>query len=532
MKFSKLTIGPRLYLGFSLPVFLLVVIVGIALLNMGTIHEDVERIVKVNNVRAEKASEMGEWVRENSIYLRNIILTKDPETRKGEKRRIEEARAKYGEAFRKVEEMTAKDDAKGHEIIARVKGLQETARGLNNKVVELGLANRDNEALELLNKEARPAVRKWIEGTTELIKHQEARSQRRYDQSVKTYASSKAYMLTIGGIALFLAGLVSFLITRSITGPVSRVAAGLREGAEQVASASSQVASASQSLAEGASEQAAGLEETSSSIEEMTSMTRRNADNSNQANTMMAETGRVVEEANHSMKDLTQSMNEISAASEETAKIIKTIDEIAFQTNLLALNAAVEAARAGEAGAGFAVVADEVRNLAMRAAEAAKNTANMIEGTVKKIKNGSDIVSRTNEAFARVASGAQKIGGLVGEISAASNEQAQGIEQINKAVAEMDKVTQQNAACAEESAAAAQEMSAQAETMRGFVGQLAALVGGGNGREAMPVGELKKTGRPGGKLPGKFVPKASALKVGGATPEQVIPLGEGDFKQF
>jgi methyl-accepting chemotaxis protein len=209
----------------------------------------------------------------------------------------------------------------------------------------------------------------------------------------------------------------------------------------------------------------------------MASMTRQNADHADQANHLMIETGQVVEEANSAMKELTQSMTEITQASEETGKIIKTIDEIAFQTNLLALNAAVEAARAGEAGAGFAVVADEVRNLAMRASDAAKNTANLIEGSVKRIKSGSEIVARTNDAFVKVATGAKKVSELVGEIAAASREQAQGIEQINKAVTEMDKVVQKNASSAEESASAAKEMNAEADTMKGFVNELASLVG-------------------------------------------------------
>ncbi len=175
-------------------------------------------------------------------------------------------------------------------------------------------------------------------------------------------------------------------------------------------------------------------------------------------------------------------MQEISKASEETSKIIKTIDEIAFQTNLLALNAAVEAARAGEAGAGFAVVADEVRNLAMRAAEAAKNTAALIEGTVKKVSDGTSLVKTTSDAFKEVAGSAAKVGELVGEIAAASTEQAQGIEQVNIAVTEMDKVTQQNAATAEESASASEELNAQAEEMKSFVADLAAMVGGNSSR--------------------------------------------------
>ena len=163
-------------------------------------------------------------------------------------------------------------------------------------------------------------------------------------------------------------------------------------------------------------------------------MTKQNAESANQANNLMSKANQVIGNANNSMTELTTSMEEISKASEETQKIIKTIDEIAFQTNLLALNAAVEAARAGEAGAGFAVVADEVRNLALRAAEAAKNTADLIEGTVKRVKDGSEIVTKTNEAFTEVATSASKVGELVGEIAAASNEQAEGIDQVNKAL--------------------------------------------------------------------------------------------------
>ena len=207
-------------------------------------------------------------------------------------------------------------------------------------------------------------------------------------------------------------------------------------------------------VAEGASEQAASVEETSSSLEEIASMTKQNADNALRVNQLVEETREVVDRANKAMQEMTGSMSEISAASSETGKIIKTIDEIAFQTNLLALNAAVEAARAGEAGMGFAVVADEVRNLAQRAAEAAGNTADLIEGTVKKIQVGSELLNKTHEIFQQVAERSHHMGELVSEITAASQEQARGIEQVNVAVAQMDKVIQQNAAGAEELAAA------------------------------------------------------------------------------
>lgn len=339
----------------------------------------------------------------------------------------------------------------------------------------------------------------------------------------------------IGGLALALLVVVlaaSLIFTRRcISRPVTRIVSGLNDGAEQVASAAAQISSSSQLLAEGASEQAASIEETSASLEEMASMTHRNADNARQADRLMKETRKVVAQANESMSQMCRSMDDIAKASEETSKIVKTIDEIAFQTNLLALNAAVEAARAGEAGAGFAVVADEVRNLAMRAADAARNTASLIEQTVKKVKDGSVLMSATNSAFGQVAQSADKVGDLVGEIAAASEEQAEGAEQVNKAVSEMDKVTQQNAAGAEESASASEEMSAQAATMKAMVDDLMALVGGASRREA--AASPKKVER------NRSTPfrdprprKRQGAEGRPQKPEEAILLEEADFKDF
>ncbi|MBI9078033.1 MAG: methyl-accepting chemotaxis protein [Desulfatibacillum sp.] len=357
----------------------------------------------------------------------------------------------------------------------------------------------------------------------------------------EAFAASNALRWIIGGIAVITLAVVivvALLITRSITKPINRIIEGLNEGAEQVSSASGQVSSASQSLAEGASEQAASLEETSSSLEEMASMTRQNADNASQADALMQEAGSVVTRANASMGDLTRSIREISQASEETSKIIKTIDEIAFQTNLLALNAAVEAARAGEAGAGFAVVADEVRNLAMRAAEAAKNTAALIEGTVKKVSDGRDLVDKTNQAFQEVASSAGKVGELVGEIAAASKEQAQGIDQVNKAVTEMDRVTQQNAANAEESASASEEMNAQALQMKEIVEDLVAIVGGarngsapGHATHSRTTSAMKTAKPPQAVREHKATAKINA-PVQEASPDRIIPMDDEDFADF
>ncbi len=313
--------------------------------------------------------------------------------------------------------------------------------------------------------------------------------------------------ILLGGLLLF-SGLCALLV-RAITRPINRAIAGLSEVAEQVGASSGQVSNTSRELAEDASRQASAIEETSSSLEEMASMTRQNAENAEQANRLMAEAAQTISQANKCMEGLTASMGEISKASEQTQKIIKTIDEVAFQTNLLALNAAVEAARAGEAGAGFAVVADEVRNLARRAADAAKDTAALIEATVKTVKGGAGLVDKTHLEFGRVSQSVSKVGELVGEITAASQEQSQGIGQVNRAVAEMDKVIQKNASNAEESAAASCEMSTRAEQMKEYVNGLAGLINGaGAGTFTRARDDGKRPGAPGASMAGE-APKRS-----------------------
>lgn len=290
--------------------------------------------------------------------------------------------------------------------------------------------------------------------------------------------NSETIMAALSVGVLIFGVIYAITLIRQITIPLHRAISEINMGAVQIAEASRQIAESSQVLAEGASEQAASLEESSSALEEVTSMAKQNAENAGQANVLMQETGKVVLEANNSMADLTKAMANVNSASEDTFKIIKTIDEIAFQTNLLALNAAVEAARAGEAGAGFAVVADEVRNLAMRAAEAAKSTSTLIEGTVKQVQESTTLLTATNSAFASVSDKSNKVSHLINEIASASQEQSHGVDQINNAVTEMDSVTQQNAASAEESASASEELSAQSEAMENAIEVVAAMVGG------------------------------------------------------
>lgn len=245
----------------------------------------------------------------------------------------------------------------------------------------------------------------------------------------------------------------------------------VNDATAQVSSASQQISAGSQSLAQGANEQASSLEEVSASLEEMSSMTRQNADNALAAKNLAGEADIHAKTGTEAMERMSSAINKIKESSDQTAKIIKTIDEIAMQTNLLALNAAVEAARAGEAGRGFAVVAEEVRNLAQRSAQAAKNTADMIGESVRNAEEGVKISQEVSTSFEKIATSSKKVNDLIAEIAAASKEQAQGIKGVNDAVSQMDKVTQQNAANAEESASASEELSGQSEELQSMVAQ-------------------------------------------------------------
>ncbi len=297
----------------------------------------------------------------------------------------------------------------------------------------------------------------------------------RYDEIVKEISLRVVFLGAIGlGIVLFL----GWFIYSSIVTPVLNVISGLEESMRFVSDAAVEVSVAAGHVAEGANSQASSVEETSASLEELSSMTKQNAENASQAKQMMQESSQIIERVNRHMDDMSKAIVEITKSSEETGKIIKTIDEIAFQTNLLALNAAVEAARAGEAGAGFAVVADEVRNLAMRSAEAAKNTSELIENTIKAVQNGNQLTHATQDAFKSNMNASGKIHQLVEEIAIASKEQADGISSIAQAIIDIDKVTQSSAVYADQSSGAADRLNKQVEGLTDHVLSLSGVVGG------------------------------------------------------
>lgn len=400
-------------------------------------------------------------------FLYGMDISQHIETMQASKQKIMSELDKYGSSIKAVEMKRQLDELKGQ--FASYGAMQD-------QLVELINVREQDKALTYMQGDIITQAQKVGSSIDGLIamKVDDAGKKSVKNTEIANYAI--AFMIGVSILGMLFAIGLGIYLTRSITRPINKVVGGLTEVSDQVLGAASQVAKASQSLAEGTSEQAASLEETSSSLEEMASMTKKNAESTDHARKMMEEAKKIVGTVNQHMDQMAQAIAEITKTSEETGKIVKTIDDIAFQTNLLALNAAVEAARAGEAGAGFAVVAAEVRNLSLRAAEAAKNTSGLIENTIAAIRKGKELTESTQRAFKDNLAISIEMARVVDEITAASQEQSRGIEQISEAVMGIDKVVQQAAASAEESASAASEMNSLAAQMKAFVDELMQVV--------------------------------------------------------
>ena len=410
--------------------------------------------------------------------------------------------------------LEGRDD--GLKLVAELRSASEAWDASEQEVSKLVGEGNAAGAWDVQRQKSAPLLNKVSEYTTRLTVMQN----RLFAEAIKAGDDSYRLLLWIimGVFAMSMVlGLVVRWVVKGILVTLRSATHDLAQGAQHVATASSQVASASQSLSQGATEQAASLEQTSASMEEIASMTRMNAENTHQAAGMMADAEKQVHGANAALNAMVASMSAIKESSDKVSKIIKTIDEIAFQTNILALNAAVEAARAGEAGMGFAVVADEVRTLAQRSAQAAKDTAVLIEESIAKANDGNQKVSQVTSAIAQITESSVKAKGLVDEVSVASRQQSQGIEQVSQAIAQMEKVTQTNAASAEESAAVSQELSAQAEEASSVVRRLMDLVGT-DGRDLAKAEPARKAVA--------RMTRAKSKPVATATPAEQIPFEE------
>jgi methyl-accepting chemotaxis protein len=352
-------------------------------------------------------------------------------------------------------------------------------------VLPLSRATKSAEAYALYRTAVQPHVTAVRDQALEIAQWNKKRNDQTVAEPIHTTQSAWWLTLCISIAALVIGIAIAWVMITALNRQMTRAVSELTEGAEQIGSAASQVSASSQSLAQGSSEQAASIEETSASSEEINSMARKNTDNSRSMASLMTQSQGMFVKTNSQLEEMVVSMDEINESSGKISKIIKVIDEIAFQTNILALNAAVEAARAGEAGMGFAVVADEVRNLAQRSAQAAKDTALLIEESISKSNAGNDKVDQVATAIRSITADSAKIKTLVDEVSLGSEEQSRGLDQIARAITQMEQVTQTTAANAEESAAAAEELNAQSEALREVVGRLNAMVGGQN--DADPV---------------------------------------------
>ncbi len=364
----------------------------------------------------------------------------------------------------------------GRQLVARVEDRFERIGPVWEKIRPASRALRNHDAWRMYRSEGEPAFLELRDSLDALADFKRTQGQQYEEAGLRTAAAARWWLWTILAASLVMGAALSFLLARSIGGVLTRAVAELGESADQVSGAANQIASTAQAMAQGSSEQAASLEETSASTEQMSSMTQHNADHARESARQVEVVDQNVSSANESLNEMMASMNQIHESSEKVSRIIKVIDEIAFQTNILALNAAVEAARAGEAGMGFAVVADEVRTLAQRSAQAAKDTAALIEESMTRSREGGEKLERVAGAIRSITDSASKVRTLVEEVNQGSQEQSTGTSQIAKAVSEMQRVTQESAAQAEESAAASEELSSQAAVMREVVGRLRSLV--------------------------------------------------------
>jgi methyl-accepting chemotaxis protein len=469
------TVGRRIVAGFAIVLLIAAAIGGFALNRISVI----DRATKAVTDRALRSAILFGTI--ESLVKENFINTTQHinETDEAAMKEIEKEMAAKSETltalYKELEPLLVSAEAKQkYELI---KPQRIAYRDMRAKVLALSSKDEKASAQTWLNTQLLPIFGNYTKTLQNSLKTNREEAATAAAEAAECIRQTRIVIPSGTLLAIIVGAALSYLIARMINRVLWAVSNEVHEGAAQVAQAATQVNAASQSLAQGTSEQAASLEETSASLEEITSMTSRNAESAATAKTLANLTRTAAEAGSGDMQTMTSAMDAIKTSSDAIAKIIKTIDEIAFQTNILALNAAVEAARAGEAGAGFAVVAEEVRALAQRCAQAARETTASIEDSIHKAENGVEISGKVAVALQQIVENARKVDELIAEIATASKEQSQGLNQIVTAVAQMDKVTQSLAAGSEESAASAQEMHGQAMSLEHAIGQLDALVG-------------------------------------------------------
>jgi methyl-accepting chemotaxis protein len=527
---SHWTIGRRLVVGFATLLVIVVAMGAFGTMRLFSIRKSVERIVNDSLPGTAQSGQIASAVEDNYAHTLKYILAQSPAEEKAIDADMAATKVKITALMTEYEKtVTEPDDRKNFDLIRPAH--DQFLRVRDDVVLGLIRQGKRQEALTAFHRELDPVYHDYL-AKVEAVWDWNIKAGAGVGAEIDTGVNSTVTGLAIASlIAVVLGGGIGFVIVRSTNSVLRTTVTELRDGATQVVSAAGQVATSAQSLSQGATEQAASLEETSASMEEMASMTRKNAENATQAATLVTSVTKQVTDSNTALGQMVGSMAAIKESSNKVAKIIKTIDEIAFQTNILALNAAVEAARAGEAGMGFAVVADEVRNLAQRSAQAAKDTAGLIEESIARSQEGATNVEEVAKAISSITGSVASVKGIVDEVREASQQQTQGIDQVAQAIAQMEKVTQTTAATAEESAAASEELNAQAESSMLLIQQLETLVGGGTD-DARHVPTRTSAQRPAAKAAKLLkLPSKMSAKVPSADDE--IPMGDtGTYGKF
>ncbi len=555
MKARNMTIAKRLGMGFGLVSVFLIVVIALGLVSMRQIQGRMDEIINVNGVETRLAQTMDLTVTERALAMRNLILLKEDKEIQIEIKRIAEQEKKYAAAQDKLSQMFGKleeTSAEEKQLLDQIQKQAVLAAPFIERAAALALEQKQDDAYKLLRYEFRPVQRAWWDMIRKLIAVEEKQNLEATEAAAAAYERARTVMLIIGSLALLTSLVAAVVITRGVVRELGcepehaaeiagQIAAGnlavhidtkpgdnhsllfamrsmrdslaaivtqVHASTETISCAAGQIASGNLDLSSRTEQQASTLEETASSMEELTSTVRLNTDHARQANGLAESASSVAVKGGAVVAQVVDTMAAINISARKIVDIIGVIDGIAFQTNILALNAAVEAARAGEQGRGFAVVATEVRNLAQRSAAAAKEIKDLIGDSVDKVEAGNRLVEQAGSTMHEVVASVKRVTDIMSEIMSASQEQSNGIEQINTAVTQMDDVTQQNAALVEEAAAAAQAMQDQVNSLNQVVGIFRVEAQAGALRPAMkalakpaPVQRLAPPAKPKAKAP-------------------------------